>query len=334
MLLQNGTITDPLWHYYFGSIAVDAAGNVGLGFSGSHAGVYASTFVTGRHTTDPSGTNAAPIMTKAGEGAINHLDGSGRNRFGDYSHINVDPVDDLGFWTIQRWRHEQQLEDLDRAFRLRDRFYGDGPRARPACRRRDDRASEDHLRSRCGWATRRAQPRARSSIGVATANTPILGGTMLVSPFITEGSAADAVGHARHPHPNSPALVGRSTTDRADRRGAAQGLSFSRGLCRRSADRPTAARAAQAHDVTSATGGEPEPARPVERIEPAATRRPSAAAHDNGRPRPNAGRRVRRAATTNTNARRRPRTPRATEPRLCGEGVGEKPSGRPARRAP
>ena len=103
MLLQNGTITDPLWHYYFGSIAVDAAGNVGLGFSGSHAGVYASTFVTGRHTTDPSGTNAAPIMTKAGEGAINHLDGSGRNRFGDYSHINVDPVDDLGFWTIQEY---------------------------------------------------------------------------------------------------------------------------------------------------------------------------------------------------------------------------------------
>lgn len=102
-LRQSGTIGDSLWHYYYPSIAVDANGDVGIGFSGSHAGAYCSVFLTGRRASDPAGMTADPIFVKAGEAAWNRVDSAGRNRFGDYSHINVDPVDDVGFWSIQEY---------------------------------------------------------------------------------------------------------------------------------------------------------------------------------------------------------------------------------------
>ncbi|MBI5851406.1 MAG: hypothetical protein HZB39_10340 [Planctomycetes bacterium] len=236
VLVQNGTITDPLWHYYFGSIAVDAAGNVGLGFSGSHAGVYASTFVTGRHATDPSGTNAPPIMTKAGEGAINHVDGSGRNRFGDYSHINVDPVDDLGFWTIQEYGGtSNNWKTWIARFGYETVLYGDGlagttgvPTLATTARPKINSTVTLRMGNSVGAATG-----CVLVIGVATSAVPILGGTLLVAPMITEGVALPSPsGTIGIPYPNSPALVGQPVyyqTVQIDA-GAAQGLSFSRGL--------------------------------------------------------------------------------------------------------
>jgi hypothetical protein len=100
---QVGTVSDPLWHYYYGSIAVDARGDVAIGMSGSHQGSWINAFATGRLAADPAGTTAPPILIKAGEGPYERVDGSGRNRWGDYSLTTVDPVDDLGFWTIQEY---------------------------------------------------------------------------------------------------------------------------------------------------------------------------------------------------------------------------------------
>ncbi|MFT4541826.1 MAG: hypothetical protein ACI841_000295 [Planctomycetota bacterium] len=102
-LVQYGTAADPVWHYSYPSISVNAAGHMALGFSGSHAGAYASNFYTGRHVLDPLGATAQPVLLRAGAGPYNHVDGNGAARWGDYSLTSVDPVDDATLWTIQKY---------------------------------------------------------------------------------------------------------------------------------------------------------------------------------------------------------------------------------------
>ncbi|MBK9387125.1 MAG: hypothetical protein IPN34_20105 [Planctomycetes bacterium] len=102
-LVQHGTIEDPLWHYYHGSIAANINGDLVVGFSGSHASTYVSAFVTGRVTSEPLGSMAPPILYRSGRASYERVDGNGTNRFGDYSLTGVDPVDDESFWTIQEY---------------------------------------------------------------------------------------------------------------------------------------------------------------------------------------------------------------------------------------
>jgi len=107
--VQVGTISDPSLHYFYGSIAVNAAGDVGLGFSGSNADQYAGCYFTGRLADDPPGETGPPALYKAGAAAQNNIDGFGRNRWGDYSMTTVDPNDDTTFWTIQEYAHGVDL---------------------------------------------------------------------------------------------------------------------------------------------------------------------------------------------------------------------------------
>ena len=85
VIFQEGTfapgLTDGV-HRWMGSIAMDSAGNMGLGYSASSATVFPSVFYTGRLAADPPGT--MPL----GENAIVQGTGSqtaGGNRWGDYS---------------------------------------------------------------------------------------------------------------------------------------------------------------------------------------------------------------------------------------------------------
>ena len=78
-----------------GSIAMDAAGNIGLGFSASSSAIHPQIRYTGRLATDPINT-----MT-LGEGTIINGNGSQSgtsNRWGDYSAMTVDPSDDTTLW--------------------------------------------------------------------------------------------------------------------------------------------------------------------------------------------------------------------------------------------
>ena len=81
---------------WMGSIAMDSAGNMALGYSTSNATApnYPSVKYTGRLSTDALGT------MPQGEASIINGTGSqtGSNRWGDYSSMNVDPVDDCTFW--------------------------------------------------------------------------------------------------------------------------------------------------------------------------------------------------------------------------------------------
>ncbi len=80
---------------WMGSAAMDGQGNIALGFSASSSSIHPQIRYTGRLATDPINT-----MTQ-GEGHI--FDGAGSQistsgRWGDYSDMTVDPVDDQTFW--------------------------------------------------------------------------------------------------------------------------------------------------------------------------------------------------------------------------------------------
>ncbi|HKP51035.1 MAG TPA: S-layer homology domain-containing protein [Chloroflexia bacterium] len=95
-LFQQGTYApgDSV-HRWMGSIAMDHAGNIAAGFSASSTTVYPSIRYAGRLASDPAGTFAqGEAELIAGTGSQTGPGG----RWGDYSQMNVDPVDDCTFW--------------------------------------------------------------------------------------------------------------------------------------------------------------------------------------------------------------------------------------------
>jgi hypothetical protein len=87
-------------HRWMGSIAMDSAGNMALGYSASDG---VSTFPGVRYTGRLS-SDALNTMPQ-GEGFIVNGTGSqtGSQRWGDYTSMNVDPVDDCTFWYVNQW---------------------------------------------------------------------------------------------------------------------------------------------------------------------------------------------------------------------------------------
>jgi hypothetical protein len=87
-------------HRWMGSIAMDSASNMALGYSASNGTTYPSVWYTGRLSTDLLG------FMPQGEGSIVNGTGSqtgGSNRWGSYTSMNVDPVDDCTFWFVNEY---------------------------------------------------------------------------------------------------------------------------------------------------------------------------------------------------------------------------------------
>ena len=81
-------------HRWMGSVAMDQAGDMALGYSTSNASVFPSIRYTGRLASDAASTMQAETVVKAGTGSqLQNL-----SRWGDYSAMTVDPVDDCTFW--------------------------------------------------------------------------------------------------------------------------------------------------------------------------------------------------------------------------------------------
>jgi len=102
-LHQEGTfapgVSDGV-HRWMGSIAMDGAGNMALGYSASDGtSVFPSSWYTGRLAGSPLG-----VMDQ-GEGSF--IDGigsqTGSQRWGDYTSMNVDPLDDCTFWYVNQY---------------------------------------------------------------------------------------------------------------------------------------------------------------------------------------------------------------------------------------
>jgi hypothetical protein len=90
-------------HTCYASIAVDANGNMALGFAGPSATTYASAYYTGRLATDSPGTVRPTSFLAAGLGSYVRAFSDTRNRWGDYSGISVDPTDDSTFWVFNEY---------------------------------------------------------------------------------------------------------------------------------------------------------------------------------------------------------------------------------------
>tara|TARA_R110002072_G_scaffold7503_2_gene40777 strand:+ start:561553 stop:563718 length:2166 start_codon:yes stop_codon:yes gene_type:complete len=102
-LHQEGTFTSPDGkHAWMGSLMMDNQGNIGMGYSAmagpatpSPTSERVSTYFTGRFAGDPLGTmTIAETLIQAGTSNIPNL------RYGDYSKIDIDPIDDKTFWFI------------------------------------------------------------------------------------------------------------------------------------------------------------------------------------------------------------------------------------------
>ena len=93
-VFQQGTYAPDTTNRWMGSIAMDKLGDIAVGYSASSTSVIPSIRYTGRLATDALGTlqTENSILTGGGSQLTN------LSRWGDYSSMTVDPVDDCTFW--------------------------------------------------------------------------------------------------------------------------------------------------------------------------------------------------------------------------------------------
>lgn len=97
-LYQQGTFapgTDSRWA---GSEAMDAQGDLAIGYSASSGTTNPSIRFAGRVSTDQLGTLGTEGTLFAGQGSQTNS-----NRWGDYSSLVVDPADDCTFWYVNEY---------------------------------------------------------------------------------------------------------------------------------------------------------------------------------------------------------------------------------------
>lgn len=113
-LYQEGTYApttnDNRW---MGGIAMDGSGNIALGYNVSSQTIYPSIRYAGRLASDPLGTLPQGEYTLVNGSAIN-----GSNRYGDYSAMGIDPIDDCTFWFTGEWNDATQWKTRIGAFRF------------------------------------------------------------------------------------------------------------------------------------------------------------------------------------------------------------------------
>ncbi|MFP6701478.1 MAG: calcium-binding protein, partial [Planctomycetaceae bacterium] len=93
-LHQEGDIAPDTTHRWMGSAGMNGDGSIAVGYSASSTTVSPSIRYSGRRAGDAAGTMQAESVLMAGTGAVLNSGG----RWGDYSSLSIDPVDDATFW--------------------------------------------------------------------------------------------------------------------------------------------------------------------------------------------------------------------------------------------
>jgi hypothetical protein len=113
-IIQQGTYAPDSNYRWMGSIAQDQSGNMALGFSLSGAALRPTISYTGRLAGDAFGQMTQGVGTIIAGGGSQI--GSSLTRWGDYSAMQVDPVDDCTFW------YTTEYIPVDGAFNWRTRI--------------------------------------------------------------------------------------------------------------------------------------------------------------------------------------------------------------------
>lgn len=93
-VFQSGTFDPDTSYRWMSSIAMDKDLNIALGYSKSSTTVRPGIYLTGRLAGDAAGTMGAEVAVAAGIGSQI----GGGNRWGDYSAMTLDPVDQCTFY--------------------------------------------------------------------------------------------------------------------------------------------------------------------------------------------------------------------------------------------
>jgi hypothetical protein len=99
-IYQQGTYAPDALSRWTGSIAMDHTGDIALGYSVSSVNSFPSVRYVGRLVNDPLGI--------LGQSEVSLIEGGGAqtssfSRWGDYSMMGIDPVDDCTFWYTQEY---------------------------------------------------------------------------------------------------------------------------------------------------------------------------------------------------------------------------------------
>ena len=93
-VFQSGTYDPDTSYRWLPSIAMDKDHNIALGYSKSSTSIKPGIYMTGRLGTDAVNTMGAETTVFAGPG----VQLAGGNRWGDYSAMTLDPIDQCTFW--------------------------------------------------------------------------------------------------------------------------------------------------------------------------------------------------------------------------------------------
>lgn len=114
---QEGTYAPDGSDRWCGSIGIDEAGNIGLGFTVMNDNpenpIFPSLRYTGRYVDDPPGR-----MTIREESIVEGPSPNPSSRYGDYAHLTIDPVDNTTFWYIGEYFVNRQRLNRVGVFQL------------------------------------------------------------------------------------------------------------------------------------------------------------------------------------------------------------------------
>jgi len=112
-LHQEGTYAPDSESRWMGAVAMDGTGNIALGYNVSSSSVFPSLRYGGRLVSDALGT-----MPEGEHVLVSGAGTNGSNRYGDYSAMSVDPVDDCTFWFTGEYNATSQWSTRIGAFKF------------------------------------------------------------------------------------------------------------------------------------------------------------------------------------------------------------------------
>jgi len=96
---QQSTFAPDSNYRWMGSVAMDQSGDLAVGYSVSSSSLSPSIRFAGRVPTDPASTLESEVNVVTGSGSQT----GGLSRWGDYSAMQIDPVDDCTFWFTEEY---------------------------------------------------------------------------------------------------------------------------------------------------------------------------------------------------------------------------------------